>query len=378
MKIRLFAAIFITITISVVFTGCSPSWEIPVRMDGSVKVFSSQEWTDLMGDFGESEACSGLSSEIVFYQMGAEIIDSVSLELSEGGEEIIRWPNHSDDACFTSSGHFLVSGKEYQPNSVRLISNPFINDARHITDITATAANALGMDANQFPGNSLLEEEYSHLILVFLDAFGWDQYERAMNEELNANISTFDEIHKAVTVYPPRTSTATAALLTGLKPGESGVDRGGIRSTDAQTIFDLAVEAGITPYVVEGESLPFNYRNAEIVLSGDRDKDGSTDDNVFQNAVEVIENINPRFLLIHFHGIDDQGHTFGPESEQVAETIREINGYFGKILDKLTEDTLVIGFADHGMHEVNEDGRTGNHGNLIYQDMAVPIFIYKK
>lgn len=378
MKKRLTAAILLVATIIFLFTGCSPSWEIQISQDGSSKVFSSQDWVELMKDFGESDTCSGLSAEIVFYHMGAAILDTVSLELTEGGEEIIRWAEYADDSCFTSRGYFLVNGEEYQPLSVRLISNPFIDGAQHITDITASAANALGIDAGNFPGDSLFEEEYSHLVLVFLDAFGWDQYERATSEELIPNVAAYSEIHKAVTVYPPRTSTATAALLTGLMPEESGVGRGGIRSTEALTILDLAVEAGITPYVVEGESLPFNYRNAEIILSGDRDQDGSTDDNVFKNAVDVINNANPRFLIVHFHGIDDQGHTYGPESKQVAEAIREIDHYFGEIRDALPSDTLVIAFADHGMHEVNEGGRTGNHGNLIYQDMAVPIFIYKE
>ncbi len=56
---------------------------------------------------------------------------------------------------------------------------------------------------------------------------------------------------------------------------------------------------------VEGASLPFNLRNAEVILSGDRDNNGWSDDNVYLNAVEVIQNNLPHLLYIHFHEIDD-------------------------------------------------------------------------
>ncbi len=48
------------------------------------------------------------------------------------------------------------------------------------------------------------------------------------------------------------------------------------------------------------------------------------------------------------------------------------------MLAALPADTLVIIFADHGMHQVEEEGRLGNHGNLIERDMLIPIWTVNK
>jgi predicted AlkP superfamily pyrophosphatase or phosphodiesterase len=102
---------------------------------------------------------------------------------------------------------------------------------------------------------------------------------------------------------------------------------------------------------------------------------GGTDDNVFINAEEVIKSRMPDLLWVHFHGIDDSGHTYGPESQQVDDKIVEVDNYYGRLISILPENTLIIAFADHGMHPVTEEGRSGNHGNLIFSDMVIPIIL---
>ena len=46
--------------------------------------------------------------------------------------------------------------------------------------------------------------------------------------------------------------------------------------------------------------------------------------------------------------------------------------------DLLPSGTLMIIFSDHGMHDVDEEGRLGNHGNLVERDMMIPIFLVTK
>jgi len=48
------------------------------------------------------------------------------------------------------------------------------------------------------------------------------------------------------------------------------------------------------------------------------------------------------------------------------------------LLGSLPSGTLVVIFADHGMHTVEEEGRLGNHGNLVERDMLVPIWVIEK
>ena len=50
----------------------------------------------------------------------------------------------------------------------------------------------------------------------------------------------------------------------------------------------------------------------------------------------------------------------------------------GRIMELLPEHTLIIIFADHGMHQVNEEGRLGKHGHLVERDMLIPIIVVVK
>ena len=149
----------------------------------------------------------------------------------------------------------------------------------------------------------------------------------------------------------------------------------GIRSTEVETVFRVLSAAGRRVVAIEGDALAFNLRDAEIVLSGDRDGNGSTDDNVLSNALSVIEAGMPDLLWVHFHGIDDAGHTYGPGAPEEVAAIRGVDVAVGQILDALPDDTLVLIVADHGMHVVDEEGRLGNHGHLIARDMLIPVFV---
>ena len=83
----------------------------------------------------------------------------------------------------------------------------------------------------------------------------------------------------------------------------------------------------------------------------------------------------PDLLWVHFHGIDDAGHTYGPGSPEEEAAIATVDALLGRILDALPEDALVLIVADHGMHPVQEESRLGNHGQLIARDMLIPVFV---
>jgi len=204
------------------------------------------------------------------------------------------------------------------------------------------------------------------------------RYREALADELIPDLASLGEPLVGLTVYPPTTSVASAATLTGAGPAVTGVDRRGIRKTESETLFDVATAAGLEVEAVEGDALAFNLRNAEMQLSGDRDGNGSTDDNVLGNALAVLASGMPDLLWVHFHGIDDAGHAYGPGAPEEAAAVREVAAAVGQILDALPEDTVVIAFADHGMHTVQEEGRLGNHGHLIERDMLIPVFLAYK
>jgi predicted AlkP superfamily pyrophosphatase or phosphodiesterase len=216
------------------------------------------------------------------------------------------------------------------------------------------------------------------VVLIFLDGLGYVRYTEALALNLIPNLSALGEPLVATVTYPPRTSVSTASLLTGAGPEVHGVDRRGIRKTETETLFDVASSAGLEVVAVEGESLSFELRGAELQLSGDLDGNGHTDDNVLANALSVLREGTPDVFFVHFHGIDDAGHSYGPGAPEECAAIQEEDAAVARILELLPEHTLIIIFADHGMHQANQEGRLGNHEHLIERDMFVPIFVVVK
>jgi len=248
-----------------------------------------------------------------------------------------------------------------------------------ITDIAPTVADALGLPApDQASGSTLEAPAASRALLLFLDGFGYVRYTEALDAGLIPNLSALGQPLAGLTAYPPSTRVGTAALLTGAPPQVNGVDGRSTRSTDIETLFDVATAAGLRVVAVEGEALAFNLRGAEVQLSGDRDGNGSTDDNVLANALAVLDAGMPELFFVHFHGIDDAGHTYAPVTPEEEAVIGEVDAAVGQLLEALPTNTLVIIFADHGMHQVEEEGRLGNHGNLIERDMFIPIWVIRK
>jgi hypothetical protein len=322
----------------------------------------------------------GIPVERVLWQAGHRVIAEVTVLGPEGERRVFDWPAVAEDAWWQGDGRVSIGGETLAVSRLEVEPSPLLAQVRaDITDIAPTAAAALGLPAPaEATGRSLESVSAEHVLLLFLDGFGAVRYGEALEAGLVPNLAALGEPLMALTAYPPCTRVGTAALLTGAPPEVSGVDQRDIRATDSETLFDVAAEAGLSVMSVEGESLAFNLRNTDVQLSGDRDANDSTDDNVLGNALAVLAGGMPDLFYVHFHGIDDAGHEHGPGAPEEAAVISDEDRAVGQIVEALPDGTLVIIFADHGMHDVDEEGRLGNHASLIERDMLIPIFVVQK
>jgi hypothetical protein len=374
MKNRKIINLFSIFTL-IILNACQPAWTIKLNSDRLSTSLSQVNFQALKKEYSETEGCEGLPFNVVLYASGYEVIDSVILKDSDSQDVEIDWEEKGEAVCLKKNGRINLNSQEYNTKELIISEETFDPAITRIIDIAPTVLSALGIDQGSLPGKMLTNERFEHVVLVFLDGFGYAKFEQALDGGLINNLAKALSINKGLTIFPPRTTIASAAVMTGVSPNKNGVYETGIRKTDAVTIFDLIKDAGLKSIAVEGGSLAFNMRNTEVILSGDRDLNGGTDDNVFINAEEVIKSRMPDLLWVHFHGIDDSGHTYGPESQQVDDKIVEVDNYYGRLISILPENTLIIAFADHGMHPVTEEGRSGNHGNLIFSDMVIPIIL---
>ena len=355
--------------------GCGPKWEARViAPDGSSLVVDAGV-LEGFADFADEEL--GVPVDRLLWAAGHYVIERVVVVEPEGARHEFAWAGVADDAWWRENGQVEIGGERFPVARVEAEPPALLAEVQaRITDIAPTVASVLGLPApDQATGRVLNAPAASQALLLFLDGFGYSRVTEALQAGLIPNLATLPAPLLALTEYPPSTRVGTAAMLTGASSQVNGVDGRSVRSTEAETLFDVAAASGLEVTAVEGEALAFNLRAAQTQLSGDRDGNGSTDDNVQANALAVLEIGMPDLFLVHFHGIDDAGHTYGPGTPEEEAVIREVDAAVGELLQSLPADTLVIIFADHGMHLVDEEGRLGNHGHLIERDMFIPIWV---
>jgi hypothetical protein len=362
--------------------GCGTPWQVSVvTPDGSSLQVDAAVLREF-DDFAQLvEGRQAVPLERVLRAAGYTAVDTLSVTIEgTGAPASFEWASVADGAWWLDDGTLLIDGDRVHASRVEVEPPPLVGDAQaSITDIAPTVATALGLSVpSGATGRPLPVPAADRVVLFFLDGFGYVRYTEALSEGQIPNLAALGEPLVAVTTYPSITSVSTASLLTGATPDVHGVDQSGIRKTDTETLFDVASAAGLKVVAVEGESLAFALRGAEFQLSADFDGNGSTDDNVLRNTVEVLRGGLPDILLVHFHGIDDAGHTYGPGSLEESVAVEEVDAAVGRIIEMLPKGTLVVIFADHGMHKVQEEGHLGNHGHLLERDMFIPIFLVVK
>ncbi len=365
-------------------TGCGGRWRTTlVRPDGSEAVISQATWRELEKFVDEDRKAvknKTLLLERVLYQHGHYLVETLVVTGADGATRTFDWTADTASATWQKDGALTIGGETLR--AARIEGRPpALADAvtASLTDIAPTATAALGLPAPaQATGRALTDARASHVLLLFLDGFGYVRYTEARAAGLIPTLAALGEPQIGLSEYPPSTAIASAVIATGAPPAVNGTAIRGTRTTEAETLFDVAARAGLQTFAVEGDALAFNLRNTETTLSGDRDGNGSTDDNVLANALAVLEAGMPDVLWVHFHGIDDAGHTYGPNTPEDDAVIAYVDAAVGEILAALPSDTLVLIFADHGMHAVQEEGRLGNHGNLIARDILVPVWVVVK
>jgi hypothetical protein len=375
-------AVLKSVLLLLLIAGCNPAWQATiVEPDGSPFVVDRTVVKSLSGFAVEVDGRPQVPLERVLLAAGHRAVERLVVMDADGARLEFEWAAVADgDPLWLSNGRIAIGGEELRVGSLEVEPPALLDHVQaDITDIAPTIAAALGLPAPaQATGRPLETPPADHVLLIFLDGFGYVRYIEALDDGLIPYMATLNAPLVALTTYPPCTAVATASLLSGAPPTVHGVTQRSVRRTEVETLFDVASAAGLCVEAVEGNALSFNLRNAGVVLSGDRDGNGGTDDNVLSNAMAVLEEGMPDLFFVHFHGIDDAGHEYGPDAPEEQAKIGEVDAAVEQIIAAVPSGTLVIIFADHGMHHVDEQERQGNHGHLVERDMFIPIFVMPK
>ena len=319
--------------------------------------------------------------ERLFHTLGYQVINQISFVNLDGSKTNVFWKEIGSGTKWLADGSILLNHESIRPDKINVEPDQRADSTEFsILDLAPIILSSLSLAAlpdSRSP--TLFSQKATHVVLVILDAFGYLDIQKAQQQGLIPNLLELSKPKMGLSVFPPITSVVTAALVTGVEPEINGVDQPGKRSTKTATIFDQLRSKQKQFTVIEGNSLYLaNLKAEDLVLSTDDNHSGTNDDEVFQNALNKIRQGMHDFLWVHFHGIDDTGHTYGPWSPETIQRVEAIDGYVKQLLDASPSNTLFLITADHGMHTGNEGQRTGEHGNLIAEDMLIPLFIVFK
>ncbi|KAF9916017.1 mannose-ethanolamine phosphotransferase gpi13 [Lobosporangium transversale] len=77
-------------------------------------------------------------------------------------------------------------------------------------------------------------------------------------------------------------------------------------------------------------------------------------------------------LIAHFLGVDHCGHTYGPDDPHMEIKLTQMNEQIEKVIQSISDDTLVVIMGDHGMNG------HGDHGGDSDDEVEAGLVIYSK
>ncbi|OPY29453.1 MAG: Type I phosphodiesterase / nucleotide pyrophosphatase [Methanocella sp. PtaU1.Bin125] len=268
-------------------------------------------------------------------------------------------------ALITSGGRLIVSGRSSDDGVAAVITVP--RPELSILDVAPTAGGALGLKGD-FDGRCVYPANATQVVVIYVDALGWQRYE--WGRPAMSNLSALGPA-PAIDVYPSISVVNAAALVTGVMPERSGVDRWERRTmrTGVDNVIDLAARHGVSAAWIDGPRPPVTTATGIISLE-DADGDGTTDDEVTARAMAEYE-AGTRLLYVHLRGPDRALHASGPYSNRSLAALAQADAQIGTMVRSLKPGTLLIITADHGGHDIA--GGKGEHGTLLPEDMIIPF-----
>ena len=237
-------------------------------------------------------------------------------------------------------------------------------------------------DQSESIGSSELDSDTNPVLLVSIDGFTNQYLERNDTPNFDRFLSQGVKAEYLTSVFPTKTFPTHWTIATGLYAENHGII--------ANSFYDYELEArfsygpvgtpnderwwGGEPIWITAEkegktATTFFWPGSESSINGLRptkwvDYDGSVPgrDRIDQvmSWLDPTGDVKADFGTLYFSFVDSRGHSFGPESSEVDETVQEMDLLLGYLLDKKEETGLndklnIILVSDHGMASTSSE-----------------------
>lgn len=236
---------------------------------------------------------------------------------------------------------------------------------------------------------------YECVILIFVDGFGWDSYQRWLGSSpFLQQLARHGQVCKITAQFPSTTAAHVTSLHTGLRVADSGIYEWQYYEPQLDAVItpllcsfagtmqrDQLVQAGVDPTCLYPSttlyqalalhgvtSYSFGYRDftpstySSIVMRGATLRPFSA----FRDALSDVaalarDRTGPTYLTVYHNAIDTLAHLHGPAAAPTrAEITVTLAALERRLLATLRglSDTLLVLVADHGLISVSpKEGR---------------------
>ena len=289
--------------------------------------------------------------------------------------------------------HIMLNQKSLDAVAVSNFKNQFckpLYSSYCFSRIPATIKSLLLNESfERLPQDTTKEGTYNHVILLFIDGFGWQFFQHYvqkypfLKQFLENGIAS-----KLTSQFPSTTAAHVTCINTGLSTGESGVyewfyyepkldrviapllfsfagekqlytlKKAGVKPEDlypTRTIYQDLQEQGIHSRVIQHESI-IDSPYSRVMFKGAQ----SLSYLYFQEALKKLNDQREQdqdkkcYYYLYFGDIDSAGHRHGIFSEAFEKEVDHCFRTLQTLLEQKTSvKTACILVADHGMTEIH-------------------------
>jgi predicted AlkP superfamily pyrophosphatase or phosphodiesterase len=220
------------------------------------------------------------------------------------------------------------------------------------------------------------------VLLISIDGFMNEYLDRNVTPNFDRFIQNGTRAEYLIPVFPTKTFPTHWTIATGLYTENHGIIANSFYDYELEARFSYGPQGGPNderwwggePIWVTAEkqgktAATFFWPGSEASINGVRptrwmDYDGSVPDSVRIDSVmtwlDPEGDIRADFSTLYFSFVDSRGHAYGPNSPEVDDAVKEMDGLLGYLLDQidevgLSEDLNIILVSDHGMAELSDE-----------------------
>lgn len=246
-----------------------------------------------------------------------------------------------------------------------------------------------------------LKAEQGTVILISIDGFAATylaQYPAPTLKTLAEKGLTAESMQP---VFPSKTFPNHYSIVTGLYPAQHGIIENSIYDPEFKSVFRINKPKEVTdarwwfgePIWVTAElqgvkAATYFYPGSEAAIKQTRPSYWQ----VYDGKVSNIQRVNsvldwldlpkaqrPHFITLYFSSVDDAGHRFGPNSNEVKDAIIEVDQAIGHLMAGLKQRGIdqsinLMITSDHGMAEVPAENSIVIDRYINYDDIEQALF----